>query len=77
MPKKKSAVQFSDRGLPEADIARIVDLGLPQDLWRIEATRYDPKAPGLVDGPAPFERPVLERLRRRRSTQHYLNIAVR
>ena len=77
MPKKSGAVQFSDRGLPEADIARIVNLGLPQDLWRIEATRYDPKAPGLANGPTPFERPVLERLRRRRFAQHNLDIEVR
>ncbi len=64
-PKKGGAVQLAVRRLPEADFARIVNLGLPQDLERIEATRYDPQPAGFDDGAEPFERPVLERLTRR------------
>lgn len=64
-PKKGGAVQLAVRRLSEADFARIVDLGLPQDLERIEAIRYDLQAPGLHEGAEPFARPVLERLTRR------------
>ncbi|MFP4303687.1 MAG: HNH endonuclease [Rhodosalinus sp.] len=64
-PKKGGAVQLAVRRLPEADFARIVDLGLPQDLERIEATRYDPQPAGLREGAEAFARPVLERLSRR------------
>lgn len=64
-PKKGGAVQLAVRRLPEAEFARIVDYGLPQDLERREATRYGPSAEGLEDEAAPFQRPVLERLTRR------------
>ena len=64
-PKKGGAVQLAVRRLPEADFARIVDLGLPQDLERIEATRYDPQPARLDEGAETFQRPVLERLTRR------------
>jgi putative restriction endonuclease len=64
-PKKGGAVQLAVRRLPEADFAHIVNLGLPQDLERIEATRYDPQPAEFDDGAELFERPVLERLTRR------------
>lgn len=64
-PKKGGAVQLAVRRLPEADFARIVDLGLPRDLERIEATRYEQPPPGLGEGAETLERPVIERLTRR------------
>ena len=64
-PKKGGAVQLAVRRLPEADFARIVNLGLPQELEQMEAVRYDPHPPGLQDEAQIFERPVLERLTRR------------
>lgn len=64
-PKKGGAVQLAVRRLPEADFARIVNLGLPQELERIEETRYNPNLPAFDEGAAPFDRPVLERLTRR------------
>lgn len=64
-PKKGGAVQLAVRRLPDADFARIVDLGLPQDLERQEETRYGQAARGMAEDPAPFERPILERLTRR------------
>lgn len=65
-PKKGGVVQLAVRRLPDADFARIVNLGLPQDLERQEETRYDPHPPGgLEEVQVPFERPVLERLTRR------------
>ncbi|GGE44369.1 restriction endonuclease [Primorskyibacter flagellatus] len=64
-PKKGGSVQLAVRRLPEADFARIVNLGLPQELERIEATRYDPQLAELAEGAELFERPVLERLTRR------------
>ncbi|WP_099827430.1 HNH endonuclease [Oceaniglobus indicus] len=64
-PKKGGAQQLAVRRLPDADFARIVNLGLPHDLERIEAQRYAPAADTFDDGAAPFERPVLERLTRR------------
>ena len=63
--KQGGLVQLAVRRLPEADFARIVDLGLPQDLERIEATAYDPVPAGMDDQAKIFERPVLERLTRR------------
>ena len=62
--KRGGAIQLAVRRLPEGDFARIVDLGLPQDLERIEETRYDPH-PSFDDGAVPFKRPVVERLTRR------------
>ncbi|WP_102107624.1 HNH endonuclease [Oceaniglobus roseus] len=64
-PKKGGSVQLAVRRLQEADFARIVNLGLPQDLERKEATRYDPQPAELAEGAELFERPVLERLTRR------------
>ncbi|MFD3188668.1 HNH endonuclease [Sedimentitalea sp. HM32M-2] len=64
-PKKGGAVQLAVRRLPEQDFARIVNLGLPQDLEQMEATRYDSGAPSLQEEPQLFERPVIERLTRR------------
>lgn len=63
--KSGGAQQSAVRRLPEAEFARIVNLGLPQDLERQEATPYDPVQPAFTDQPAPFERPVIERLTRR------------
>jgi len=60
-PKSGGAQQLAVRRLPEAEFAAIVRLGLPVDLERIEATRYDPVT-GDSDPSAPFERPVVERL---------------
>jgi putative restriction endonuclease len=64
-PKKGGAVQLAVRRLPDADFARIVNLGLPQDLERMEAIRYDPQADSFAEGAQIFERPVIERLTRR------------
>ncbi|MGI1661147.1 HNH endonuclease [Palleronia sp. KMU-117] len=64
-PKKGGSVQLAVRRLSDADFARIVNLGLPDDLERIEATRYDPQPLQLEEASVPFERPVLERLTRR------------
>ena len=64
-PRRGGAVQLAVRRLPEVDFTRIVNLGLPQELERIEATRYDPEPTALDEGAEPFERPVLERLIRR------------
>lgn len=64
-PRKGGAVQLAVRRLPEAEFARIVNLGLPQELERLEATRYGPQPVGLGEGSEAFERPVLERLTRR------------
>ncbi|MBC7145836.1 MAG: HNH endonuclease [Thioclava marina] len=63
--KRGGAVQLAVRRLPEDEFARIVDLGLPQDLERLEAMRYEAVNPGLAEEPMTFERPVLERLTRR------------
>lgn len=72
-PKKGGAVQLAVRRLPEADFARILNLGLPPDLIEIEASRYETNRPEFEDGASPFERPVLERLTRRR----YRDVAFR
>ncbi|MCR9125784.1 MAG: HNH endonuclease [Rhodobacteraceae bacterium] len=64
-PKKGGAVQLAVRRLPEADFARIVNLGLPQDLELIEARRYEPQLPEFGEGAGTFERPVIERLTKR------------
>ena len=55
------AQQLAVRRLPDAEFAAIVRLGLPVDLERQEAVRYD-RVTGDMDPAAPFERPVLERL---------------
>lgn len=64
-PKKGGAVQLAVRRLPDDDFARIVNLGLPQELEQMEAVRYAPQAPTLQEETLIFERPVLERLTRR------------
>lgn len=64
-PAQGGAQQLAVRRLPEADFARIVSLGLPQDLERVEAARYNPHAPEFDAPPEPFQRPVIERLTRR------------
>lgn len=58
-PKAGGAQQLAVRRLPDAEFAAIVRAGLPDDLERIEATRY---GPGLAEPVVPFERPVIERL---------------
>ena len=63
--RKGGAQQLAVRRLSEADFARIVNLGLPQDLEAIEARRYAAAPSGADDPPGLFERPVLERLTRR------------
>ncbi|MCR8724018.1 HNH endonuclease [Frigidibacter sp. ROC022] len=63
-PKKGGALQLAVRRLPDRDFAKIVKIGLPQDLERIENTRYDPHKPEMDDPAATFERPVIERLTR-------------
>ena len=65
-PVSGGLVQSAVRRLPDADFARIVGLGLPQDLEEREATRYDPHPNGLQDEALIFERPVIERLTRRK-----------
>jgi len=64
-PKKGGAVQLAVRRLPERDFARIVAIGLPEDLEQIEATQYDPQPAEMQEPAALFHRPVLERLTRR------------
>lgn len=61
-PKAGGAVQLAVRRLPEAEFAAIVRAGLPVDLERIEARRYESVSPQADEGAAPFERPVIERL---------------
>jgi len=60
--KAGGAQQLAVRRLPEAEFAAIVRLGLPDDLERAEARRYDPVAAGMAEPIVPFERPVIERL---------------
>lgn len=65
MPKRGGSQQLAVRRLPDAEFARIVDLGLPENLEDIEARRYDTIQHDLRDAPEPFNRPVIERLTRR------------
>jgi putative restriction endonuclease len=64
-PKKGGAQQLAVRRLPDADFARIVNLGLPQELEQIEAARYTARPYEMDDPAVAFERPVIERLTRR------------
>ncbi|PRY24862.1 putative restriction endonuclease [Aliiruegeria haliotis] len=64
-PKRGGLVQSAVRVLPEQEFARIVSLGLPENLIDMEATRYDPPGDHILEPAATFERPVLERLTRR------------
>jgi putative restriction endonuclease len=59
--KAGGAQQLAVRRLPDAEFAAIVRAGLPDDLERVEATRYNAQA-GVEEPLAPFERPVTERL---------------
>lgn len=72
-PKKGGAVQLAVRRLAERDFARIIDIGLPQDLEQIEANRYQGSGKVLQDEPMVFKRPVIERLTHRK----YRDIAFR
>lgn len=64
-PAQGGAQQLAVRRLPDADFARILALGLPEDLELSEALRYAPESDQVDDPPAPFHRPVIERLTRR------------
>lgn len=64
-PKSGGAQQLAVRRLPEGEFARIVAMGLPQDLEAVEERRYDAGAHQLDEAVAPFERPVIERLTNR------------
>lgn len=72
-PLTGGLAQSAVRRIPEPDFARIVDLGLPQQLEEIEARRYDPGSFDMAEGAQAFERPVVERLLRR----SYRDIAFR
>lgn len=65
-PKSGGLVQSAVRRLPEIDFAKIINLGLPQNLEEIEARRYDPNPTELAEETLVFERPVVERLTRRK-----------
>ncbi|MGJ8545064.1 MAG: HNH endonuclease [Sulfitobacter sp.] len=64
--KRGGLVQRAVRPLSEQDFARIVNLGLPAELEQIEATRYLANSPEFDEEITRFDRPVLERLTRRR-----------
>ncbi|WP_377706833.1 HNH endonuclease [Paracoccus fontiphilus] len=64
-PLSGGLAQSAVRRITEGDFARIVNLGLPQRLEDIEATRYDPRPFDMAEGAQTFERPVVERLLRR------------
>ena len=73
-PRAGGLQQAAVRPLPETDFARIVRLGLPADLDRIESQSWDPMAGNAMDQPAaPFDRPVVERL----TSRAYRDIAFR
>ncbi|WP_435166745.1 HNH endonuclease [Falsirhodobacter sp. 1013] len=65
-PMRGGLSQSAVRRLLEPDFTRIVNLGLPENLEKVEATRYDKPLPGLQDEPLMFQRPVIERLTRRK-----------
>jgi putative restriction endonuclease len=64
-PRRGGAAQLAVRRLPDAEFSRIVNLGLPQELELIEATRYQSQAAEFGEDVTAFARPVLERLTRR------------
>jgi putative restriction endonuclease len=72
-PKKGGAQQLAVRRLPDAEFGRIVNLGLPQQLEVIEANRYSETPHSLKEEALIFDRPVLERLTRRK----YRDVAFR
>jgi putative restriction endonuclease len=61
-PRAGGAQQLAVRRLPDNEFAAIVRQGLPDDLERIEAQRYDLSAVGMEEPVTPFERPLIERL---------------
>lgn len=63
--RKGGTAQSAVRRITEQDFARIVNIGLPQQLEEIEATRYDAAPRAMQDGAQSFQRPVVERLMRR------------
>ncbi len=65
-PKKGGAVQLAVRRLPETEFARIVELGLPENLEQVEAARYNAGPNEMEEEAQIFMRPVIERLTRRR-----------
>lgn len=72
-PRKGGAVQLAVRRISEADFARIVAMGLPEDMIAEEERRYDPQAGHVDDAARPFERPVIERL----TSRPYRDVAFR
>ena len=72
-PKSGGAQQLAVRRLLDSEFARIVSMGLPQDLEAMEARRYDPKGPDIDDATVPFGRPVIERL----TSRPYRDVAFR
>lgn len=72
-PKSGGAQQLAVRRLPETDFAKIIGLGLPQNLEDMEARAYDPVVPGIDDAAIPFERPAIERL----TSRPYRDVAFR
>ncbi len=64
-PRKGGATQLAVRRLPDAEFARIINLGLPQDLEEIEGRRWDGHHEEAAEPALAFQRPVLERLTRR------------
>lgn len=72
-PMMGGVQQSAVRRLPDAEFAKIVGLGLPQDLEATEATRYDPLRHEIGDSAAAFERPVVERL----TSRPYRDVAFR
>jgi putative restriction endonuclease len=71
-PKSGGAQQLAVRRLSEGEFAAIVRAGLPDDLERIEAARYDASV-GVEEPFTPFERPVIERL----TSRPYRDVAFR
>jgi putative restriction endonuclease len=72
-PKPGGAQQLAVRRISEAEFAAIVRAGLPVDLERIEASRYDVRDNEGDAPPVPFERPVIERL----TSRPYRDVAFR
>ena len=72
-PKKGGLQQLAVRRITEADFARIVGHGLPEDLVEQEANRYSATPHELAEAPQAFQRPIVERLTRRK----YRDVAFR
>ena len=65
-PMRGGLSQSAVRRLPDLDFGRIVNLGLPENLEQVEATRYDGPRHQMDDEALIFQRPVIERLTRRK-----------